>query len=694
MTIRPHNISTKLLACSAARSPLQTSRSSVNPRPLIFISAVSKELRTARQLVANTLTFIGYEPVWQDVFGTESGDLREVLRRKIDGCKGVVQIVGSCYGVEPPAPDEEFGRVSYTQYEALYARKRGKKVWYLFIDESFRTDGCEVEAAELRDLQLHYRTKLRSEAHIFHPLTSTEGLEASVLKLRDDLTRLRRGVKWWAAAVAILLLVTATSVVWLLHSQRQTGRQVGQAKEAMDTMSTEVAKLRELLSDYRHVEAEVRQEKSDPQETADSVEERVYADLAAKTGVDADLLRQKLPALAQQIKQQADTSAYDRANAAYVAKDYAQAESLALVGAQDNSKPNTEKLKALQLAAAAAAARSGYDQALSYLLQAEKLSDRTNAPREWANVQYAKADLLLRQNKFQQVEPVIRDVIAERTRALGDTHADTLEARRALIVVLLRTAKYTEARSEAEAVLPIHERMFGADDRRTLNARLKVGDAHYSLAHYDLAEAEYHRVIDAAEKKLGPGNPLTLAAHAHLGQALTHHRKLPEAEAELRHVLAIQEKGKKNYNRLATLMTRGDLAILVSREGRAAEAEVEQRAIINTVVQKFGVEHPLAINTSVNLAVTLTRERRFADAAAENGQALPRAEKVFGLQHPITLTCLHSYAEDLMRMHKVSEARGYAQRGADAAHARLGPDHPITREADALLRQLDAPPAR
>ena len=52
----------------------------MSPRPTIFISAVSKELRSARQLVANTLTFLGYEPVWQDIFGTETGDLRQMLR--------------------------------------------------------------------------------------------------------------------------------------------------------------------------------------------------------------------------------------------------------------------------------------------------------------------------------------------------------------------------------------------------------------------------------------------------------------------------------------------------------------------------------------------------------------------------------------------------------------------------------------
>ncbi len=92
--------------------------------PPIFISAVSKELENERQLVANTLQFLGYEPVWQDIFGTEQGDLRAMLRKQIDECKGVVQIVGQCYGAEPTEPDEEFGRVSYTQYEALYARKK------------------------------------------------------------------------------------------------------------------------------------------------------------------------------------------------------------------------------------------------------------------------------------------------------------------------------------------------------------------------------------------------------------------------------------------------------------------------------------------------------------------------------------------------------------------------------------------
>lgn len=221
----------------------------LSARPAIFISAVSRELRSARQLVANTLTFLGYEPVWQDIFGLEGGDLREMLRQKIDQCAGVVQLVGQCYGAEPPSVDPAFGRVSYTQYQALHARQRGKKVWYLFIDENFPIDQHEPESEELRELQATYRRRVQADAHLFHPLASRDALEAGVLKLRDDLTRLRRGAKTWAIGVAILLLISVGIGVWLLRGQRQATGEIHQ-------VVTEMQKLRQGILAYPEVEAD------------------------------------------------------------------------------------------------------------------------------------------------------------------------------------------------------------------------------------------------------------------------------------------------------------------------------------------------------------------------------------------------------------------------------------------------------
>ncbi len=309
--------------------------------PLIFISAVSRELRSGRQLAANTLSFLGYQPIWQDVFGTETGDLRGMLRQQIDQCKGVLQIVGKCYGAEPPAPDPEFGRVSYTQFEALYARKRGKKVWYLFVDETFPVDACENEPDDLRALQAAYRQRLQSDAHLYHPLTTREGLEASVLKLRGDLVRLRRGVKQWAAGVAIMLAISVGLGFWLLYNQRESTKRIVEAQQAVVTMSQEMTKLREGILKYPRVEAEVRQSQTD--ENPAVVQQKVYDALSKEVGVDPKVLQQKLPDVAINLQSAPDATTYEKANAAYVANNFGEAERLALQAVDELQKAGSSK---------------------------------------------------------------------------------------------------------------------------------------------------------------------------------------------------------------------------------------------------------------------------------------------------------------------------------------------------------------
>ena len=106
-------------------------------QPRIFVSAVSCEFASARKQVADILTRLDCEAVWQEISGTEAGDLRPVLREKIRSCDALLQIVGVAYGPERSVPDEKFGRVSYTQFEYLVARKLKKKTWLIFASEAY-----------------------------------------------------------------------------------------------------------------------------------------------------------------------------------------------------------------------------------------------------------------------------------------------------------------------------------------------------------------------------------------------------------------------------------------------------------------------------------------------------------------------------------------------------------------------------
>ena len=110
-------------------------------------------------------------------------------------------------------------------------------------------------------MQAAYRRRVQADAHLFHSLTSREALEAGVLKLRDDLTKLRRGVKQWALGVAILLMVSVALGFWLLHGQRETTQEMRETKKALTEMASEMAKLRQGLSEYPQVEAQVSNRK-------------------------------------------------------------------------------------------------------------------------------------------------------------------------------------------------------------------------------------------------------------------------------------------------------------------------------------------------------------------------------------------------------------------------------------------------
>ena len=212
-------------------------------QPSIFISCVSPEFRQTRSRVAAILTRLGYTPVIQEIFGTEPGDLRQVLRDKIDACEGLIQIVGQGYGAEPPTVDANYGRVSYTQFEFLYAREKKKKTWLFFAgDASTRDTPLErldlpkdpahpdpaAYQAERRALQLTYRDKRRNDGHLYYDATSDAELELKVERLRDELAELGRAFKLWqnkvlrAFAVGfVLLALIGGSVWWFGYSQHR-----------------------------------------------------------------------------------------------------------------------------------------------------------------------------------------------------------------------------------------------------------------------------------------------------------------------------------------------------------------------------------------------------------------------------------------------------------------------------------------
>ena len=641
----------------------------MSPRPTIFISAVSRELRSARQLVANTLIFLGYQPVWQEIFGTESGDLRDLLRRQIDQCKGLVQLVGQCYGAEPPTPDEQFGRVSYTQYEALYARQRGKKIWYLFIDERFPTEPCESEPQELRELQAAYRRRLQADTHLFHPLTSSEALEASVLKLRDDLTRLRRGVKQWAVGVTALLALIAGLVLWQLWSQAQMKTE----------MKSEMAKLREGVMAYPQMESQVRASQTEKDPTA--LQERVYAELAKQLGVDAKVLQEKLPRFAEDLKHAPEASDYERANAAYVGKDYLEAERLALHAADEARKAAPSKpkdvLRPLTLAGLAAQKHIEYARAMEHFREAEKLTDRARNPEEWAEVQHMIANLTFDQGQYPEAEKILRKVIEVRTHVLGSEHPDTLRSRNSLAYALWKGGKYTEAEADFRELIKREEKVLGPEHPDTLFSRHGLAITLDLEGKYAEAEAQFSGLIKTEERVMGAVHPQTLRSRMELAITLYEQGKYQEAEVQFA-ALTKTEEQVLGAEHPETLRSRSNLAVTLYEQGKYQEAEAEHRSLLKLREKVLGPEHPDTLLNRNNLALMLINQGKYPEAEAQFSALIKTEEKILGPQHPATLQSRNGLACALQGQGRYAEAEADFRELITLEEKILGPEHTDT----------------
>jgi tetratricopeptide (TPR) repeat protein len=653
----------------------------LSPRPAIFISAVSRELRSARQLVANTLTFLGYEPVWQDIFGLEGGDLRDVLRQKIDQCRGVVQLVGKCYGAEPPSVDPAFGRVSYTQFEALYARHRDKKVWYLFIDETFPIDEHEAESAELGELQAAYRRRVQVDAHLFHPLASRDALEAGVLKLRDDLTRLRRGVKAWAIGVVLLLMVSVAIGFWLLRGQHH-------AEGQMQQVVTEVQKLREGLLAYPEVEARVRQTQTDKDSVA--LEERVYTELSKQLGIDRKTLKETAAHSFDNWKRAPDATTFEKATAAYVAKEYSEAERLALQSAGQSApaKP-VETIRAQKLAGLAARMNNQYDAALDHFRAAEKLTDPEGNAQEWAGIQEQIASVLSQQGHYAEVEKVLQKVVEVRTRKFGAQERDTLAARARLAAVKSQLTHYVDAETEFREVVRLDEKLLGPDDPATLWARNALANTLSNEGKYSEAESEFREIMKLDEKVLGPEHPATLHARNNVARMAMQHGNNAEAKIEFTAVAHLAEKtlGPENPD---TLLFRANLAVALMSLYEFADAEAELREVVRLRTKVLGAEHRDTLKARGILAQALDKQDKQDEASVLYRELVSETEKALGPDDPETIYAYGNFAVSLERHLHLRAAKPFAETAIERSRRIFGRDHPMTKSYQDVLEAINA----
>lgn len=227
--------------------------------------------------------------------------------------------------------------------------------------------------------------------------------------------------------------------------------------------------------------------------------------------------------------------------------------------------------------------------------------------------------------------PLLQQSLAQRERLHGASPLDVADSLLALSVLEQNRGRFAEAETSQRRALAIQRRQLGSQDRR-------VGDSLTDLSVTLLSLAKY-----------------------------------PEAETTVREALAIHRKAPGG--REAEAYDLNNLASVLRRSGRLAEAEAAYRDALAAARAVFGPAHPQLTRTINNLAVVLKDEGDLAAAEPLMREALAMSRKLYGEEHPDIALQLSNLASLLGARGDDDAWVALARQALEMRRKLFGPDH-------------------
>lgn len=212
-----------------------------------------------------------------------------------------------------------------------------------------------------------------------------------------------------------------------------------------------------------------------------------------------------------------------------------------------------------------------------------------------------------------------------------------------------------------------------------LRARLMhtMGMAYLNLGLYSRAQSLFEQSVQAANAAGQAESAANLTTMQRLAWTLFQQGRYADAEVQQRRLVDIERRllGPANAQTVGTM---GDLATTLDEEGHSAESETMQREVLQIQKRVLGPDATPTLASMDNLASTLLHEGKFAEAEEFEQQALQTKLRISG---PENLTSIHYMMNDAnikATMGREDEAEKMFRQVLELERRLLGPDQPET----------------
>jgi tetratricopeptide (TPR) repeat protein len=304
----------------------------------------------------------------------------------------------------------------------------------------------------------------------------------------------------------------------------------------------------------------------------------------------------------------------------------------------------------------------------------------------WSKLLGLAGGYFVRRAAYLQAEPLVRDALAIREKALGPEHFLMAQSLDNLAVVLCNLGDIAGARPLFERALAIEEKVRGPEHPDTAHSLDNLAGLLGSLGDIAGARPLFERALAIREKALGPEHPDT-AESLDMLALLEEQRDFAGARSLQERALAIRETvlGPEHPDTATSL---DHLAGLLRNQGDIAGARPLFERALAIREKALGPEHPITGNSLNSLAGLLYAQGDFAGARPLSDRALAIRETALGPGHPDTASSLNNLAALLYAQGDIAGARPLCKRALAIREKVLGPEHPDTNHTRCNLSAL------
>jgi hypothetical protein len=690
----------------------------MQPVPRIFVSATSRDLRTARGLVAEGLRRMECLPIVQDDFPPDYKSVRDMLRTKIQACNAVVHLAGYYYGAEPqpvfPGPD----RRSFTQMEYEIAMELKLPCYVFLCGKDFPFDQHDPEPEEKQALQLAHRDRLLKRDELFYEFTTpeelanrTRELQLSVEGLRSELAKERFRRRLTLAACIVLFLIGGG----YFYSRMQKSDVVNvQQTSDIAALKAELEGPWAIVSKVNAaMELVANENKGTPEEQKTAAIQMVAEQLKKKPAeIEASIasvtnLAEKImvasrteaagnPAKREQnrllqIETLKKLGASHEAAGQYKDALAVYQEALGLMAPSDD--PSAWVNAMIDVAGMQedlgqnAAAGASYRKAQAFALKEPSLGVKSKASEFATKRLYIFLNFIERNPKA--AEDLMRQTLDDRLSALGEEAPETLEAMSSLAESFTGNRKFEEAKTLSRRALSISSRLYGDDHKTTLHLMDNLSFILGIQGELDEAITLRRTTLAQEIKKSGADSAVAMSGAASLAGLLENSGEYSEAEAILRDLY------KRQFESLGaehpdTLSAKGDIASNLQNQEKYKEAEELYQQLWSQQKKTQGADHPDTLDAIDALALLKWTQNDLEGAEALYRQELEGMERKLGPDHFKTLLTMGNLVSVLQIAKKYNDAETLALRLLKSKQRTLGDKDPGVADAFNRIARLYA----